>query len=167
MLEAGEDPEFIARRMVIFASEDVGLADPTALVTAVAAFEALQFVGLPEAAYHLTHATMAMATAPKSSTVKQAMGAARSLVADGPTTQVPPHLRSAATEGERAMGFGVGYVSPHTDPLGVIRQQYLPDGLEDVVLFTPGSHGVEGDIASRLEKIDRILGKPERPGAEG
>ncbi len=166
MLEAGEDPEFIARRMVIFASEDVGLADGSALQTAVAAFQALQFVGLPEAAFHLTHAALALATAPKSSTVKRTMLAARALVADGPATHVPPHLRSAATEGERAMGHGVGYRSPHDDAEGVIAQQYLPDGLEDVVLFEPGRHGDEASVAERQLGADDILGKPGRGGRD-
>jgi putative ATPase len=162
MLEAGEDPEFIARRIVIFASEDVGLADPNALTTAVAAFEALRFVGLPEAAFHLTHAALAMATAPKSASVKAAMGAAGAAVRDGPVASVPPHLRAGATAGDRAMGHGVGYAYPHDDPLGVVRQQYLPDGLEESILFQPGEHGDEAAIAERQAKIDRILGKPER-----
>lgn len=162
MLEAGEDPEFIARRIVIFASEDVGLADPQALPTAVAAFEALRFVGLPEAAFHLTHATLAMATAPKSNSVKRAMGAAAEAVRSGPHASVPPHLRSAATEGERSMGFGVGYQYPPDDPRGVIAQQYLPDGLEDLVLFEPGEHGEEAEIARRQRLVDRILGKRAR-----
>ena len=164
MLEAGEDPEFIARRMVIFASEDVGLADPAALSTAVAAFEALQFVGLPEAAFHLTHAALALATAPKSNTVKRTMQAARSLAADGPATQVPPHLRSAATAGERAMGLGVGYLYPHDDRHGVVAQQYLPDGLENEIVFAPGEHGAESAIAERQRRVDRILGKKPRDG---
>ena len=105
MLEAGEDPRLIARRMVIFASEDVGLADPGALSVAVNAFHALEFVGLPEAAYNLTHAALALSLAPKSNSVKDAMAAARDAVTDGPHAEVPPHLRSGATKGDRDMGL--------------------------------------------------------------
>ena len=126
----------------------------------------MQFVGLPEAAFHLTHAALALATAPKSDTVKRSMVAARALVTDGPATHVPPHLRSAATEGERAMGHGVGYRLPHDDPRGVIDQQYLPDGLEGVVLFVPGRHGDEETVAERQTRVDRILGKPQRVDTE-
>ena len=174
MLEAGEDPEFIARRIVVFASEDVGLADPAALTTAIAAFEALQFVGLPEAAFHLTHAALAMATAPKSASVKTSMGAAAGVVRENPANHVPAHLRSASTAGERAMGHGVGYIYPHDDPRGVVPQHYLPEGIEDLVLFRPGTHGAEAEIAQRQRKIDRILGKngrfsteSDRDGVEG
>jgi putative ATPase len=162
MLEAGEDPRLIARRMVIFASEDVGLADPNALTVAVNAFHALEFVGLPEAVYNLTHAALALSLSPKSGSVGRAIGAARESVLDGPHGEVPPHLRSGATRGDRELGFGVGYVLPHSDPRAVVRQQYLPDGLEQALLYRPGSTGAEQELADRLAKIDAILGKRTR-----
>jgi putative ATPase len=162
MLEAGEDPRLIARRMVIFASEDVGLADNGALNVAVNAFHALEFVGLPEAVYNLTHAALALSLSPKSDSVGKAIAAAREAVLDGPHGEVPPHLRSGATKGDRDLGFGVGYVAPHSDPRAVVRQQYLPDGLEQALLYRPGTTGAEGDLAERLTKIDAILGKRTR-----
>ncbi len=165
MLEAGEDPQFIARRMIILASEDVGLADPDALGIAVAAFDALRVVGLPEAAYALSEAALYLATAPKSNSVGTAMQRARDLVERTPAAGVPMHLRSAATEGERAMGEGVGYVYPHDDASGVLPQQYLPDESTDAILYEPRSLGAETEIADRLAAIDRRLGKPPRPGA--
>ncbi len=162
MLEAGEDPRLIARRMVIFASEDIGLADAGALAVAIDAFHALEFVGLPEATYNLTHAALALSLAPKSNSVKRALHKARAVVEEGPHGEVPPPLRSGATQGDRDQGFGVGYVYPHDDPRGVVPQQYLPDGIEGAVLFTPQHRGAEAGLADRLAKIDRILGKPER-----
>jgi putative ATPase len=162
MLEAGEDPRLIARRMVIFASEDVGLADPNALTVAVSAFHALEFVGLPEAAYNLTHAALALSLSPKSDSVGKAIAAAREAVLDGPAGEVPPHLRSGATKGDRDLGFGVGYVRPHSDPRSVVQQQYLPDGLEQALLYHPGTTGAEQNLADRLTKIDAILRKRTR-----
>ncbi len=162
MVEAGEDPKFIARRMIVFASEDVGIADSSALSVAVDAFRALEVVGLPEANYALSHAAIALALAPKSNSVTLAMGAARELVIDGPRGEVPPHLRSGATEGDKQFGHGVGYAYPHADPRGVVGQQYLPDGLEGRILFTPKPVGDESELAERLAKIDAILGKRPR-----
>ncbi|MEN8239660.1 MAG: replication-associated recombination protein A, partial [Actinomycetota bacterium] len=166
MLEAGEDPRLIARRMVVFASEDVGLADSGALTVAVDAFRALEFVGLPEAAYNLTHAALALSLAPKSNSTTEAMSAARTAVLDGPHSEVPPHLRSGSTAGDRDLGFGVGYVYPHTDPRAVVPQQYLPDGLENAVLYRPKRVGSEEALADRLAKIDAILGKRPRTDDE-
>jgi putative ATPase len=162
MLEAGEDPRLIARRMVIFASEDVGVADPHALGVAIDAFQALEFVGLPEAAYNLTHAALTLSLAPKSNSVKEAMFAARDAVDNGPHGEVPPHLRSGATGGDRELGIGVGYIYPHGDPRSVVAQQYLPDGLEDAVFYRPKRIGDEADLADRLARIDDILGKRPR-----
>jgi putative ATPase len=159
MVEAGEDPKFIARRMIIFASEDVGLADPTALAIANEAFRTVEVVGLPEANYALTHASLYLALAPKSNTVKNAMLAGIQVVTEGAHGEVPAHLRSGATEGERDMGIGVGYVYPHDAQAAVVPQQYLPDGLESTVLYNPKQVGAERDVAERLQKIDRILGK--------
>ena len=162
MIEAGEDPKFIARRMIIFASEDIGIADSHALTTAVDAFRALEVVGLPEANYAMSHAAIALALAPKSNSVTTAMAAAKGLVVDGPRGEVPPHLRSGATEGDRKLGHGVGYAYPHSDPRGVVSQAYLPEGLEDQILFVPKPVGDEADLAERLAKIDTILGKRTR-----
>ncbi|MEN8233884.1 MAG: replication-associated recombination protein A [Actinomycetota bacterium] len=159
MIEAGEDPKFIARRLVILASEDVGLADPRALGIAVDAFRAVEVIGIPEGAYALTHATTYLATAPKSNSLAQAIMAAREVVERTPGADVPMHLRSGATAGEREMGHGQGYAYPHDDPLGVVPQQYLPDEATGVILYQPGAHGDESDLGERLRRIDRILGK--------
>lgn len=159
MIEAGEDPKFIARRLVILASEDVGLADPRGLGIAVDAFRAVEVIGIPEGAYALTHATTYLATAPKSNSMATAIMAAREAVEKTPGADVPMHLRSGATAGERAMGHGQGYAYPHNDPFGVVPQQYLPDEATDAILFRPGSHGEESEIGERLSRIDRILGK--------
>lgn len=159
MVEAGEDPKFIARRMIVFASEDVGLADPHALSIANEAFRTVEVVGLPEANYALTHAALYLALAPKSNSVKKAMHAGVTTVTEGPPGEVPAHLRSGSTAGEREMGIGVGYVYPHDVPAAVVPQQYLPDGLESTVLYNPKRVGAEVDLAERLTRIDEILGK--------
>ena len=162
MLNAGEDPKFIARRMIILASEDVGLADTAALGVAVDAFRALEVVGLPEATFALTQAVVYLSTAPKSNSMKEAIGLSRRVVEESPSAQVPPHLRSAVHEGQKALGDGVGYVNPHDDPKGVAAQQYLPDGVERAILYRPRSGGDETGIRRRLEYIDEVLGKTPR-----
>ncbi len=162
MLDAGEDPEFIARRMIILASEDVGLADPHALQIANDAFAALRVVGLPEAAYALSHAAVYLALAPKSNSIGLAMQRARRLVEETPAATVPMHLRSGATAGERRLGHGVGYRYPHDDARAVMPQQYLPDGAEDAIVFAPKAIGAERELAERLDRIDSILGKRAR-----
>lgn len=159
MLEGGEDPEFIARRLIILASEDIGLADSRGIQVAVAAAEALAYVGLPEATYHLAHATIFLATAPKSNSIGRAIGAARDLVQEGATPVVPAHLRSTGYGGAAKLGHGVDYEYPHDDPAGIIRQQYFPDGVDATVLFRPGIHGAEQRIRESLEEIDRVLGR--------
>jgi putative ATPase len=162
MLDAGEDPKFIARRMIILASEDIGLADGAALGVAVDAFAALEVVGLPEAAFALTQAAIYLAAAPKSNTVKEAIDRTRRAVADTASAQVPPHLRSAAHPGQKALGDGVGYVYPHDHPGAVAPQQYLPDGGPSGQLYVPKDVGAEAEVARRLEDIDRALHKPPR-----
>jgi putative ATPase len=157
MLEAGEDPEFIIRRMIVFASEDVGLADPGALSVAVAAGHALAYVGLPEASYALSHAALYLAAAPKSDSVKLAIGAARRAVADTPGAQVPMHLRQTGYQAAAVLGHGEGYRYPHEYPGHIVRQQYLPDGAEELVLFKPNDQGYEREIADRLADWDRRL----------
>ncbi len=158
MIEGGEDPEFIARRLVILASEDIGLADSEGLRVAVAAADALAYVGLPEATYHLAHATLYLATAPKSNSVGRAIGAARDLVQKGATPTVPMHLRGSGYRGAAEIGHGEGYLYSHDHPGGVATQQYFPDGVEAVV-YHPGTLGDETTISERLAEIDRVLGR--------
>jgi len=162
MIAAGEDPKFIARRMIIFASEDVGIASERALGLAVDAFRALEVVGLPEANFALTHAAIGLAVSPKSNTVKRAIAAASAAVEGTSAGEVPAHLRSGATQGDREFGLGVGYRYPHDEDVGVVRQQYLPDGLEREIFVRLKSVGDESTLAERLDRIDRILGKPPR-----
>ena len=164
MLEAGEDPEFIARRMVIFASEDVGLAQPQALPQAVAAAHALAFVGLPEAAFNLSQAALFLAVSPKSDSVKTGMAAARGAVSDTPQAVVPAHLRST---GGRLVGAAVdgrvpGYLNPHDFPNHLAEQAYLPEAAQGMVLFRPTSQGEEAEMARRLAEGDARLGRPPR-----
>lgn len=149
MLEAGEDARFIARRLVIAASEDIGLADPTALVVADAAARAVEFVGLPEAAINLAHATVHLALAPKSNTAYMALRAAQTDVRDGPVGEVPAHLRDASYGAAAKLEHGRGYRYPHDDPRGWVEQQYLPDELAGRTYFQPGRHGRERDLVER------------------
>jgi putative ATPase len=162
MLEGGEDPEFIARRLIILASEDIGMADSHGIQVAVAASQALAYVGLPEATYHLAHATIYLATAPKSNSVGRAMRAARRLVQEGPTPSVPPHLRSTGYSGAEQLGHGEGYVYPHDVPEGVVEQQYFPDGVPPEVVYRPSEHGVETRVKDRLAESDRKLNRQGR-----
>ncbi|HSM02413.1 MAG TPA: replication-associated recombination protein A [Acidimicrobiia bacterium] len=162
MLDAGEDPEFIARRMVILASEDVGLADPRALAVAVDAAHALQFVGLPEASYALHHAALYLATAPKSNSVGRTISAARAAVEETPAARVPPHLRSTGFRGAEKLGHGVGYVYPHDHPGNVAAQQYLPDEAAGRFLYRPGDTGAERELAERLADVDERMGRAGR-----
>ena len=164
MLVAGEDARFIARRIVIFASEDIGMADPTALSVATAAAHAVEYVGLPEVQLNLAHAVIHMATAPKSNTATTAISAALADVRAGKGGRVPPALRDAHYQGARGLGHGKGYQYPHDDPRGVVTQQYLPDGLVGVDYYTPADHGAERAVAMRLPTIRRII-RGERRGA--
>lgn len=156
MIEAGEDARFIARRLMILAAEDVGLADPQALPVAVAAAEATQLVGLPEARLLLAEATIYLATAPKSNAVITAIDAAIADVRSGNSGRVPNHLRDAHYPGAKRLGHGKGYQYPHNDERGVLAQQYLPDELVDRVYYQPTEHGAERAVYERLEKIRRI-----------
>jgi len=144
MIEAGEDPRFVARRMVILASEDIGLADPQALLVAEAAARAVEYVGLPEAALNLAEAVIYLARAPKSNSVVVALGRAQADVRASVSQEVPAHLRDAHYKGASSLGHGEGYVYPHDDPSGVVRQQYRPDALEGRVYYEPSPHGAEG-----------------------
>jgi len=153
MLEAGEDPLFVARRLVILAAEDVGLADPQALSVAVAAQQAAHFVGMPEGYLPLSEATLYLAMAPKSNSALRAYGAARQDVLDTLNQPVPLHLRNAVTALGREMGFGAGYRYAHDEPEGVATQQHLPDQLAGRRYYQPGTRGAEAEIAKRLEEL--------------
>ncbi|AYG04955.1 replication-associated recombination protein A [Gryllotalpicola protaetiae] len=157
MIEAGEDPRFIARRLIVSASEDIGMADPTALGVAVAAADAVQYIGMPEGRIPLAQATVHLATAPKSNASYMALDAAIADVRAGKAGRVPKHLRDAHYAGAKKLGHGKGYVYPHDDELGVVTQQYLPDTLKNVEYYRPTDHGNERDIASRWEKLKRII----------
>jgi len=146
MLEAGEDPRFIARRLVILASEDVGMADPQGLLIADAAARAVEFVGLPEARLNLAHAVTYLATAPKSNRVTVAIGRAGDDVRDRPASGVPLHLRDAHYRGASALGHGDGYRYPHDDPRGWVDQSYLPDEVADRTYYEPSEHGFEARL---------------------
>jgi putative ATPase len=150
MLEAGEDARFIARRMIILASEDVGLADSSSLTVAVAAAHALEHVGLPEAQLNLAHAAIHLATAPKSNRAALAIWNARQAVRDGAVGEVPAHLRDAHYRGATSLGHGIGYEYPHDHASGWVEQQYLPIELADRHWYEPSGHGDEADAARRM-----------------
>jgi len=157
MLEAGEDPRFVARRLVILASEDIGLADPQALLVAEAAARAVEYVGLPEAALNLAEAVIYLARAPKSNAVVVALGRAQADVRSGLPQEVPVHLRDAHYKGAASLGHGAGYVYPHDDPRGAVGQQYRPEALEGRVYYEPepGPDGTDdGRATSRREEAD-------------
>ena len=152
MLEAGEDARFIARRMVILASEDIGLADPMALVVADAAARAVEFVGLPEAQLSLAEAVIYLATAPKSNAAALAIWQARSDVRDGALGEVPTHLRDSNYQGAKDLGHGGGYQYPHDDKRGWVRQVYLPDALVGRRWYRPSAHGNERGIGDTMQR---------------
>ncbi len=155
MIEAGEDPRFIARRLMILASEDIGMAEPSVLQTAVAAAGAVAMIGMPEASIILAHATIHAALAPKSNAVMLGIGEALADVRSGRVGEVPAHLRDAHYAGAAKLGHGLEYVYPHDVDGGVAQQQYLPDELHERVYYRPTRHGAEaawGDIAHRLDQ---------------
>jgi putative ATPase len=157
MVVAGEDPRFIARRIVIAASEDVGMADPTALQTAVAAAQAVALIGMPEARLILAQAVVHVATAPKSNASYTAINAAVADVQAGKAGPVPAHLRDAHYAGAKAHGHGEGYRYSHDHPHGIAAQQYAPDELVGTRYYTPTTHGHEREVAARLERIRQLL----------
>jgi putative ATPase len=157
MVEAGEDPRFIARRLVVHASEDVGMADPTALQTAVAAAHAVALIGMPEGRLALAQATVHLATAPKSNAVIAGIDAALADVRAGATGTVPPSLRDGHYAGSAKLGHAQGYRYPHDEPDGVLAQQYPPDELVGRDYYQPRGHGAEREIAERLPKLRRII----------
>jgi putative ATPase len=168
MVEAGEDPRFLARRLMILASEDVGLADPTALPTAVAAAQTVQLVGMPEGYFALAHATIALSLAPKSNSVGLAMSAASEDVRRGLVGAVPPYLRDSHYARAGELGHGVGYVYPHDVPGAVAAQQYGPDALGTRRYYRPTRHGAEARYADVSDRLRVALGRePADPPASG
>ncbi|MCU1494175.1 MAG: putative ATPase [Acidimicrobiaceae bacterium] len=163
LLAAGEDPRFVARRLVILASEDIGMADPTALLIAEAAARALDRVGLPEAALNLAQAVVHLAASPKSNRTASALWRAQADVATRPAGAVPAHLRDAHYPGASALGHGAGYDYPHDDPRGWTDAQYLPSELVGTRYYEPSTHGAEGEIAERLQRLRGEDG--DRPGS--
>src|SRR5271165_5543089 len=168
MIAAGEDPRFIARRLIVHASEDVGMADPTALQTAVAAAQAVEFVGLPEARLNLAQAVIHIALAPKSNAVAKAIWDAAADIQQGLAGPVPKHLRDASYPGAARLGHGKGYQYAHDDPAGIVQQQYAPDSLVGKRYYVPSTHGAEARYTERSERIREILhGHPDRPEGSG
>ncbi len=157
MLEAGEDPRFIARRLVILASEDIGMADPTALTVAMAAMQAVALIGMPEARLTLAQAVVHLALAPKSNAVYRAINQAQADVAAGLAPPVPVHLRDASYAGAKGFGHGVGYDYPHDAAVGVVPQQYIPEGLEARRYYQPSSRGNEADLAERAVRLRALV----------
>jgi putative ATPase len=166
MIESGEDPRFIARRMVIFASEDVGNADPMALVVAVSAFQALEFVGLPEAQLNLSQAATYLASAPKSNASTLAIGRASEDVRKFPAAGVPAHLRDSHYRGAAKLGHGKGYRYPHDYPGGWVEQQYLPDEVRGRRYYEPTDRGLEREIGERLRTRRKAGDRGADPGRE-
>jgi putative ATPase len=150
MLSAGEDPRFIARRLVIAASEDIGMADPLSLLVADAAARAVDFVGLPEARINLAHATVHLATAPKSASAYAGLNAAQADVQERPAGEVPLHLRDASYQGAASLGHGQGYQYPHDHPGGWVDQIYLPEEVAGTSYYRPTGRGYEAQIARRM-----------------
>jgi putative ATPase len=152
MIVAGEDPRYIARRLVVLASEDIGMADPTSLLVATAAANAVEYVGLPEAQLNLAQAVVHLATAPKSNRTALGIWKALEDVRSRPAGPVPLHLRDAHYRSAERIGHGVGYQYPHDDPRGWVEQDYLPDELGGAEYYQPSGHGHEADIGERLRR---------------
>jgi putative ATPase len=157
MLEGGEDPRFIARRMVILASEDIGNADPQALLVADAAARAVDRVGLPECALNLAQAAVHLALAPKSNASYKALEAARAEVRENGAKTPPDYLRDAHYPGAKSLGRGKGYRYPHDEPGGVSDQQLLPEGLEDRRFYVPTEHGFEAELSRRWAALQKKI----------
>ena len=153
MLEAGEDARFVARRLVILASEDIGMADPMSLLVADAAARAVDFVGLPEAQLNLSQAVIHLATAPKSNSALLGITRAREDVRQGQGRRVPRHLRDSHYTGAQDLGHGEGYLYPHSSESVWVEQQYLPDDITGHRYYSPSSHGFEADIVQRLADL--------------
>ena len=163
MIEGGEDPRFIARRLIILASEDIGMADPTAMPAAVAAAQAVQLIGMPEGRLSLAQATIHLALAPKSNAVITAIDGALADVRQGKSGPVPRHLRDGHYEGAKRVGAAIGYRYPHDDPRGVVTQRYNPETLDDATYFVPTGHGREAGIQNWRPRCGRSCGVSSSP----
>ena len=163
MLEAGEDARFIARRLIILASEDIGMADPQALVVAVAAAHAIEHVGLPEGQLNLAQAVVHLATAPKSNRSALGIWNARAMVKNGAVGEVPSHLRDSHYQGAASLGHGAGYQYPHDDPRGWVPQQYRPTELAQTTLYAPTALGFEAEVGRRMDEHQMETGTKEAP----
>jgi putative ATPase len=167
MLEAGEDPLYIARRLVRAASEDIGMADPQALVVAMAAQQAVHFIGVPEGNLALAEAAVYLATAPKSNSLYNAYSSIQGEVKHGKNEPVPLHLRNAVTKLMKDVGYGKGYKYAHDFPGHIVEQQHLPDSLKDKKFYFPGELGYEKQVTDRLKAWRAIkktnMGNKEKP----
>lgn len=157
MLDGGEEPRFLFRRMMIFASEDIGIADPRALQVVVSAWQAFEMVGLPEGEYFLAHACIYLAQAPKSNAIKRAMQGAKETVLRAPQLEVPNHLRNAPVKGMAEQGYGAGYAYPHDDHRGVVRANYFPVGMNQVNFYEPSDRGFEKEVSDRLSRARAVI----------
>ena len=157
MIESGEDPRFIFRRMAIFASEDIGMADPRALQLVVSAWQAFELVGFPEGEFFLAHACVYCTQAPKSNKVTEAMSGAKQAIHTAPGLEVPNHLRNAPVKGMKEQGYGAGYEYPHNHPGGVVHANYFPVGITPKDLYVPSDRGFEGEVRERLQKAKMII----------
>lgn len=157
MIKGGEDPRFLFRRMAIFASEDVGNADPRALQIVVSAWQAFELVGLPEGEFFLAHACVYLGQAPKSNAVTMAMGAAKNAMNTIPSLEVPMHLRNAPVKGMKEQGYGKGYQYPHSDASGVVAERYFPTGVERMDFYEPTDRGFEQEVRERLRNVRSLL----------
>lgn len=159
MIESGEEPRFIFRRMMIFASEDIGLADPHALGVVRDAWQSFEMVGMPEGEYFLSHACIYLAQAPKSNAVKRAMVATKAAIKTQPTLEVPNHLRNAPVKGMAEQGYGEGYRYPHDFDEALVDENYFPIGMQPTDLYRPTSHGFEREVADRVRRAREVMRK--------
>lgn len=157
MIESGEDMRFLFRRMAIFASEDIGNADPRALQFVVSAWQAFEFIGMPEGEYFLAHACVYLSQAPKSNAVKMAMGGAKAAIASQPTLEVPYHIRNAPVKAMKEHGYQQGYRYPHDDPRGIVESSYFPIGMVPTNFYEPTDRGFEAEVRERLERARGIV----------
>ena len=157
MIQGGEEPRFLFRRMAIFASEDIVNADPRALQMVMTSKQAFEFVGLPEGEFFLAHACVYLAQAPKSNAVTRAMGAVRQVIREAPSLEVPNHLRNAPVKGMAEQGYGEGYLYPHNAEEGVVTANYFPIGIQPQQFYDPTERGMEAEIRERMRKAQKII----------
>lgn len=159
MLASGEEPRFLFRRMTIFASEDIGNADPRALQIVIAAWQAFEFVGLPEGEFFLAHACLYLSQAPKSNAVKIAKDRVKEAITKAPSLEVPNFLRNAPMKGMKEQGYGEGYQYPHDSPGGVVTAQYFPTGMNPIDFYEPTNRGFEAEVRERMKKAKEVIRK--------